>query len=61
MRAGVRRIGLIFQSFNQFPPRTVLDNVMLAPRDHRLLDPPDARERGRALRARVGRLAPGAV
>jgi ABC-type branched-subunit amino acid transport system ATPase component len=31
MRAGVRRIGMVFQSFNLFPHRTVLDNVMLAP------------------------------
>ncbi|HBW3562697.1 amino acid ABC transporter permease/ATP-binding protein [Klebsiella pneumoniae] len=30
MRAGVRRIGMVFQSFNLFPHRTVLDNVMLA-------------------------------
>ncbi|MEM6066607.1 ATP-binding cassette domain-containing protein [Klebsiella pneumoniae] len=29
MRAGVRRIGMVFQSFNLFPHRTVLDNVML--------------------------------
>lgn len=31
MRAGVRRIGMVFQGFNLFPHRTVLDNVMLAP------------------------------
>ncbi|HGY0118266.1 TPA: amino acid ABC transporter permease/ATP-binding protein [Klebsiella pneumoniae] len=37
MRAGVRRIGMVFQSFNLFPHRTVLDNVMLAPRYHQLL------------------------
>ncbi len=44
MRAGVRRIGMVFQSFNLFPHRTVLDNVMLAPRYHQLLDQPVARE-----------------
>ncbi len=53
MRAGVRRIGMVFQSFNLFPHRTVLDNVMLAPRYHQLLDQPVAREQapGAALTA----------
>src|SRR5690606_17333279 len=31
-----RRIGMVFQSFNLFPHRTVLDNVMLAPRKLKL-------------------------
>lgn len=34
MRAGVRRIGMVFQSFNLFPHRTLLDNVTLAPIHH---------------------------
>ncbi|MBD1555085.1 amino acid ABC transporter permease/ATP-binding protein [Pseudomonas typographi] len=34
VRQGVRRIGMVFQSFNLFPHRTVLDNVTLAPRYH---------------------------
>ncbi|PLK98346.1 hypothetical protein CWN67_03665 [Klebsiella pneumoniae] len=57
MRAGVRRIGMVFQSFNLFPHRTVLDNVMLAPRYHQLLDQPVAREQALALLDRVGLLA----
>ncbi|MGQ1887828.1 amino acid ABC transporter permease/ATP-binding protein [Serratia marcescens] len=34
VRRGVRRIGMVFQSFNLFPHRTILDNVTLAPRYH---------------------------
>ncbi len=44
MRAGVRRIGMVFQSFNLFPHRTVLDNVMLAPLYHKLVEQRVARE-----------------
>jgi polar amino acid transport system permease protein len=50
MRAGVRRIGMVFQGFNLFPHRTVLDNVMLAPLYHKLLDP-RRRQRAGALAA----------
>ncbi len=57
MRAGVRRIGMVFQSFNLFPHRTVLDNVMLAPRYHRLLDGPAAKALALSLLDRVGLLA----
>ena len=48
---------MVFQSFNLFPHRTVLDNVMLAPRYHQLLDQPVAREQALALLDRVGLLA----
>ncbi|WP_397457875.1 amino acid ABC transporter permease/ATP-binding protein [Pseudomonas asplenii] len=34
IRQGVRRIGMVFQNFNLFPHRTILDNVTLAPRYH---------------------------
>mgnify|MGYP000312028858 CR=1 FL=1 len=44
MRAGVRRIGMVFQSFNLFPHRTVLDNVMLAPRYHHLASDAELRQ-----------------
>jgi polar amino acid transport system permease protein len=58
MRAGVRRIGMVFQGFNLFPHRTVLDNVMLAPLYHKLLDRAAAREQALWLLDRVGLLAP---
>lgn len=34
IRRGVRSIGMVFQNFNLFPHRTVLDNIGLAPRFH---------------------------
>jgi polar amino acid transport system permease protein len=34
IRRGVQRIGMVFQNFNLFPHRTILDNVTLAPRYH---------------------------
>ncbi|WP_443200879.1 amino acid ABC transporter ATP-binding protein [Pseudomonas sp. GM102] len=34
VRQGVRRIGMVFQNFNLFPHRTLLDNISLAPRYH---------------------------
>ncbi|ADZ91923.1 amino acid ABC transporter permease/ATP-binding protein [Marinomonas mediterranea] len=33
-RAGMKRIGMVFQSFNLFPHKTALENIMLAPRYH---------------------------
>jgi polar amino acid transport system permease protein len=34
VRDGVRQIGMVFQNFNLFPHRSILDNVTLAPRYH---------------------------
>ncbi|WP_213880537.1 amino acid ABC transporter permease/ATP-binding protein [Pseudomonas sp. dw_358] len=34
VRRGVRHIGMVFQNFNLFPHRTILDNITLAPRYH---------------------------
>ena len=34
IRRGVRQIGMVFQNFNLFPHRSILDNVTLAPRYH---------------------------
>ena len=51
VRAG---IGMVFQSFNLFAHKTVLDNVTLAPVKVLGLDKGAARERARALLARVG-------
>jgi polar amino acid transport system ATP-binding protein len=47
-------IGMVFQHFNLFPHMTALDNVALAPVRVKGTSREDARQRGRALLARVG-------
>jgi polar amino acid transport system ATP-binding protein len=49
-----QRIGMVFQQFNLFPHRTVLDNVTLAPRKLKKLGAEEARELGMAQLDRVG-------
>ena len=49
-----QRIGMVFQHFNLFPHRTVLENVALAPRKLKRLDADAARELGLQLLDRVG-------
>ncbi|GBE63957.1 ABC transporter ATP-binding protein [Mycobacterium sp. MFM001] len=49
-----QRIGMVFQHFNLFPHRTVLDNVMLAPRKLKRLPADAARELALAQLDRVG-------
>jgi polar amino acid transport system permease protein len=56
-REGVRRIGMVFQSFNLFPHRTIVDNVLLAPRYHGLGDAAELRRQALALLDKVGLLA----
>ena len=34
VRSGMQRIGMVFQSFNLFPHKTALENIMMAPRYH---------------------------
>jgi polar amino acid transport system permease protein len=56
VRRGIRHIGMVFQNFNLFPHRTILDNITLAPRYHgqaRDL----SEQRAYALLAKVGLLA----
>jgi polar amino acid transport system ATP-binding protein len=49
-----QRIGMVFQHFNLFPHRTVLDNVALAPRRLKKLSAGEARELALAQLDRVG-------
>ncbi|WP_051278730.1 amino acid ABC transporter ATP-binding protein [Solimonas flava] len=47
-------VGMVFQSFNLFPHKTVLQNLMLAPRVVAGVGEPEARRRAEQLLAKVG-------
>ncbi len=47
-------VGMVFQSFNLFAHKTILENVMLAPVKVRKIAPEQARERAMSLLERVG-------
>jgi polar amino acid transport system ATP-binding protein len=49
-----RRMGVVFQAYNLFPHRTVLDNVTLAPTVVHGRPAAEAREEAHALLARIG-------
>ncbi|WP_341964223.1 amino acid ABC transporter permease/ATP-binding protein [Pseudomonas sp. RC10] len=49
-------IGMVFQSFNLFPHLTVLDNLLMAPRYHRLGRLDDLKQQAYALLHKVGML-----
>ncbi|MDR1558223.1 MAG: amino acid ABC transporter ATP-binding protein [Clostridiales bacterium] len=47
-------MGMVFQSFNLFPHRTALENIMLAPVNVKKMPKADAERRARELLAKVG-------
>jgi glutamine transport system ATP-binding protein len=49
-----RDVGMVFQSFNVFPHKKVIENVTLAPMKVAKVSKAEATERGRALLAKVG-------
>jgi polar amino acid transport system ATP-binding protein len=49
-----QRIGMVFQSFNLFPHRSVIDNVMMAPRKLKRLSAAEARDLALTHLDRVG-------
>ena len=57
VRHGVKHIGMVFQSFNLFPHRTILENVTLAPRYHRRGSRAELDARALTLLDKVGLLA----
>ncbi len=51
---GIVQVGMVFQGFNLFPHKTVLDNVLLAPRHHGHGSDAQLRALGLTLLAKVG-------
>jgi len=55
-RSQVTRLGMVFQGFNLFPHKTVLQNLMLAPKLHGVDTPKEIRERSILMLEKVGML-----
>lgn len=49
-----QKVGMVFQLFNLFPHKTVMQNITMGPERLKRLSSAEARERGLALLARVG-------
>ncbi len=56
-RKALLNVGMVFQSFNLFPHRTVLQNVMLGPEYHRRGPRQQIEDKARAILGQVGMLA----
>ncbi len=48
-----RRMGMVFQQFNLFPHKTVLENICLAPVHHKILAKAEAKDKAMGLLERV--------
>lgn len=55
-RSQITRLGMVFQGFNLFPHKTVLENLLLAPRLHNLDSREDLHQRSLAMLDKVGML-----
>ena len=51
-----QKMGMVFQHFNVFPNLTVLDNITIAPKLVKKLDPKAAEEKAKELLSRIGLL-----
>ena len=51
-----RRMGMVFQQFNLFPHKTIMQNITLAPIHHKLMNKKEAEDRAAELLKRVGLL-----
>ena len=51
-----RRMGMVFQQFNLFPYKTIMQNITLAPVHHKLMSKKEAEARAAELLKRVGLL-----
>ena len=49
-----QRMGMVFQHFNLFPHKTIMDNITLAPVHLKLMSRKEARERAEQLLIRIG-------
>ncbi len=48
------KMGMVFQQFNLFPHRTVIDNLMLSPLKVKKMNPSDVKEKALSLLKRIG-------
>jgi polar amino acid transport system ATP-binding protein len=47
-------MGMVFQQFNLFPHKTILENMTLAPLYHKMMSEADARDKAMELLTRIG-------